>query len=227
MVTQIGPVLDLEFPEGIQRVLTVLKPLAIDLQSILQLDCLAGSEFTFYAFWLVRCFVLPGLMLTAVGVHYAYERRRVDQATALGYFKANAFVVVFLCYPGACNQAFSMFNCRDLDNGISVLIKDYSISCSTSKHGMFRLIAGAYVGIVSFGIPIYMGILMMRRMREYADTSASDRFVARRVADELKIADDAAADAIRDVSTGREYSFLVSAVLNFSIVMDIIVSVIF
>ena len=98
VVTQIGPVLDLEFPDGIQRILNVLKPLAIDLQSILQLDCLAGSDFTFYAFWVVRCFLLPGLMLAAVGLQYVYERRRVDHATALGYFKANAFVVVFLCY---------------------------------------------------------------------------------------------------------------------------------
>jgi hypothetical protein len=48
-------------------------------------------------------------MLAAVGVQYVYERRRVDRATALGYFKANAFVVVFLCYPGVCNQAFSMY----------------------------------------------------------------------------------------------------------------------
>jgi hypothetical protein len=85
-------------PEGIQRILTALKPLAIDLQSILQLDCLAGSDFTFYAFWVIRCFLLPGLMLAAVGVQYVYERRRVDRATALGYFKANAFVVIFLCY---------------------------------------------------------------------------------------------------------------------------------
>ena len=37
-------------------------------------------------------------MLVAVGLQYVYERRRVDHATAMGYFKANAFVVVFLCY---------------------------------------------------------------------------------------------------------------------------------
>ena len=85
-------------PDSIQRILNVRKPLAIDLQSILQLDCLAGSEFTFYAFWLVRCFLLPGLILAIVGLQYVYERWRVDNTTALGYFKANAFVVVFLCY---------------------------------------------------------------------------------------------------------------------------------
>jgi hypothetical protein len=180
VVTQIGPVLDLEFPDGIQRILNALKPLAIDLQSILQLDCLAGSDFTFYAFWVIRCFLLPGLMLAAVGVQYVYERRRVDHATAMGYLKANAFVVIFLCYvsflsvlciphrkvligvllfsrkPGVCNQAFSMFNCRDLDGGLSVLHKDYSISCSTDRHAAFELIAAAYVACVSLGIPLCM-----------------------------------------------------------------------
>ena len=52
---------------------------------------------------------------------------------------------------------------------------------------------------------------MVRRMRDYAGANASERFVARRVADELKLADRVAADAIRDVTTGREYSFLVNA----------------
>ena len=116
-MTQIGPVLDLEFPTGIQQILQFLKPFAIDLQSILQLDCLAGTNFTFYGFWVVRCFVLPGLMLGAVGLQYIYERQRVDKSTAIGYFKANAFVVVFLCYPGACNQAFSMYKPKGLIRG--------------------------------------------------------------------------------------------------------------
>jgi hypothetical protein len=209
VVTQIPPVLDLDFPPGIQQILGHLKPLAVDLQSVVQLDCLAGTQITFYGFWIVRCFVLPALMMGVVGLQYAYERQRVDRSTTLGYFKANTFVVIFLCYPGACNQAFSMFNCRELDGGLSVLHKDYSISCTTDQHYWFALVAAAYVGVVSFGIPIYMVFLMVRRMREYAGASASDRFVARRVADELQVADHVAADAIRDVTTGREYSFLV------------------
>ena len=52
---------------------------------------------------------------------------------------------------------------------------------------------------------------MVRRMRDYAGASASERFVTRCVADELKLADRVAADAMRDVTTGREYSFLVNA----------------
>jgi hypothetical protein len=63
----------------------------------------------------------------------------------------------------------------------------------------------------AFGMPIGLGILMVRRMREYSSKGGTDRFMARRVADELQITDVEAADAIRDVATGREYSFLVNA----------------
>ena len=104
VVTQIGLVLDLEFPTYIQTVLTALKPLMIDLQSILQLDCLSGGLFNFYTMWIVRVLVIPVLLLGIVLLQYGYERRRVGHSVAVGYAKANVFVVVFLCYPGVCNQ---------------------------------------------------------------------------------------------------------------------------
>jgi hypothetical protein len=66
--------------------------------------------------------------------------------------------------------------------------------------------------VFAFGIPIGMSVLMTMRVHEYTGSAeGSERFVARRVADELKITDVEAADAIRDVTTGREYSFLVNA----------------
>ena len=108
VVTQIGPVLDLEFPRYIRSVIEALKPFMIDLQSILQLDCLSKGLLDFYATWVVRVFVIPAVMLGLVGLQYCYERRRAGASAATGIFKANAFVVVFLCYPGVCNQAFSM-----------------------------------------------------------------------------------------------------------------------
>eukprot|EP01051_Picozoa_sp_SAG22_P002087 SAG22_NODE_89_length_21278_cov_16.698758_6_plen_888_part_00 len=211
VVTQIGPVLDLEFPQYIRTVLEALKPFMIDLQSILQLDCLSDGLLDFYAMWLVRVFVIPAAMIGVVGLQYCYERRRVGHPTAIGYAKANVFVVVFLCYPGVCNQAFGMFNCRKVGVELSVLVKDYSIHCSTEKHQVFQVIAGLYIATVAFGIPLRMARLMFKRMQEYGGGNASDRFVARRVADELKLDDAAASDAIRDCSTGREYSFLVNA----------------
>ena len=88
---------------------------------------------------------------------------------------------------------------------------DYGIDCHDPKHAIFKVVAALMIVGFAFGIPIGMGVLMVRRMREYSSKGGQDRFMARRVADELKITDVEAADAIRDVTTGREYSFLVNA----------------
>eukprot|EP01051_Picozoa_sp_SAG22_P000944 SAG22_NODE_31_length_27697_cov_7.384376_15_plen_379_part_00 len=94
VVTQIGPVLDLEFPRYIRAVLEAFKPFMIDLQSILQLDCLSDGLLDFYATWIVRVFVIPALMLGIVGLKCCYDRRQVGHGTVAGMFKANAFVIV-------------------------------------------------------------------------------------------------------------------------------------
>ena len=92
-----------------------------------------------------------------------------------------------------------------------MLLVDYSVDCSSQQHNLFSVISLAMIVVFALGIPVGMGIMMLRRMREYSASSDSDRFVARRAADELKMDDVEAADAIRDVTTGREYSFLVNA----------------
>ena len=104
-----------------------------------------------------------------------------------------------------------MFNCRALDGDHSVLNVDYSVDCSKPEHYVGQIVAGVMIAVFALGIPVAMAVLMLRRMREYSASNDSDRFVARRAADELKMDDVEAEDAIRDVTTGREYSFLVNA----------------
>ena len=211
VVTQIGPVLHFDFPPGIRRVFGFLHPVAVDLQSLLQLDCVLHTSF--YNMWILRVLVIPAALVACVGVRYLYETKySADPSSAEGNFRANIFVVIFLVYPGVCNQAFSMFNCRELDRGARVLLLDYSIECNTATHMSFQAVAVVVVAVFAFGTPVYLIALMIRRMQEYqTGIDSADRFVARRVADELHIDDVAATDAIRDVSTGREYSFLVNA----------------
>eukprot|EP01045_Picozoa_sp_COSAG04_P040830 COSAG04_NODE_12113_length_669_cov_1.745614_2_plen_83_part_01 len=82
-----------------------------------------------------------------------------------------------------------MFNCRSLDGGIQLLRTDFRVDCTSPQHQLFKIIAGAVIVLFAIGIPVYLVVLMARRMREYRVNSDSDRFVARRVADELKIDD--------------------------------------
>eukprot|EP01045_Picozoa_sp_COSAG04_P009171 COSAG04_NODE_525_length_13096_cov_16.943602_2_plen_592_part_00 len=104
-----------------------------------------------------------------------------------------------------------MYNCRNLDGGIELLRTDFRVHCSTQMHFVYQGVAGVLIALFAVGTPVWLVRMMMLRMGEYSASSDSDRFVARRVADELKIDDKQAMEAIRDVSTGREYSFLVNA----------------
>ena len=104
-----------------------------------------------------------------------------------------------------------MYNCRELDGDIELLRTDYRVHCDNSEHHLFQLLAGVLIALFAVGIPLWLVVMMLRRMGEHTVGSDSDRFVARRVADELKIDDKQAMEAIHDVSTGREYSFLVNA----------------
>ena len=64
---------------------------------------------------------------------------------------------------------------------------------------------------MAFGIPLYMVVHMVRHFEKHSRNSDGDRFVARRVADELQLTDEQARDAIRDVAQGGGYPFLVNA----------------
>ena len=88
-------------------------------------DCLSAGLLDFYTKWVIRVFVIPALMLGLVGLQYYFERRRVGHSTAAGYFKANAFVVVFLCYPGVCNQAFGM-----VSGFLAMHVVSHGVACS-------------------------------------------------------------------------------------------------
>jgi hypothetical protein len=209
VVSQIGIVLDIALPPKIQYVFDQLSPLAMNLKTFFQLDCMAAVGF--YEEWCARVFILPLLMIAMVALRYYYERRRNLVDDAGDNFRANLFVIVFLLYPSVSNAAFSMFNCKAFDGSQELLHTDYRISCNTSVHKFYCVIALFVIVGFSIGTPATMVCLMLRRMREYSSENGSERFVARRVADDLKIDDRTAADAIHDVATGREYSFLVNA----------------
>ena len=209
VVTQVGPVLHMTFPAGIQSVITLLHPLAIDVQAFLQLGCLGYS---FYSMWMIRVFVVPLLLVgCAASLHMVKRSRGELTSNAMDDLKSSLFIVCFLVYPGVCNRSFSLFNCRRLTDSMSVLTSDYSIVCESDEHRAFQIVGFFVIVCFAIGVPIGTMVLMFRRMQEYRGQHATDKFIARRVADELKVSDEVALDTMRDIAMGRQYSFLLSS----------------
>ena len=112
-------------------------------------------------------------------------------------------------YPGICHRAFQIFNCRDLGN-FSVLVERYSVECNTHDHFAHQIVSGAVIVLIALG-PTVLVYTVRQRRKEYGSGTPVDALVATRAAEELGVQEIAAADAICDVATGREYSFLINS----------------
>ena len=109
VITQIGLVLGFELPPIIQKVISTLKPLAMSIKGIIQLDCLGAIDF--YQEWIVRVLVIPSVLVAIVSLRYSYEVRRGEATDAAGNLKANVFFIIFVLYPGALLLSVSLLLC--------------------------------------------------------------------------------------------------------------------
>ena len=207
VVTHLGVVMDAEFPPATQTVFNSLAVLRADLESIIQLDCVM-HDVTFWFIWLLRVFVVPGVMCTIVALRFAIAWKRGD-ATAASRAKAETFFILFLIYPGLCNRAFHVWHCRSLGN-FDVLSEDYGVECYTDEHIKYRVLSSVVIVVVAFGTPLLLARTVYRRRKQYASTPV-DVLMAKRAADELLIDEVIVLESIRDVASGREYSFLVNS----------------
>ena len=113
--------LEIEFPPGIQTMFDFLSLLAINLKSILQVECLGNLSFcaSFASFasacsgsahccawlradqeWAVRVFLIPLLLVGVAALRFAYVRHTRPEAAedAAGNFHSHVFGIVFIVY---------------------------------------------------------------------------------------------------------------------------------
>ena len=123
--------LEIEFPQGIQMMFDFLSLLAINIKSILQVECLGDLSFCALfasgAFrlsgssahslpwlradqeWAVRVFVIPLLLVGVAALRFAYVRHTRPEAAedAAGNFHSHVFGIVFIVYRACpCHLLF-------------------------------------------------------------------------------------------------------------------------
>ena len=119
--------LEIEFPPGIQMMFDFLSLLAINLKSILQVECLGNLSFCALrqlAYvcmlaplivvlvcadqeWAVRVFVIPLLLVGVAALRFAYVRHTRPEAAedAAGNFHSHVFGIVFIVYRASADAA--------------------------------------------------------------------------------------------------------------------------
>ena len=117
-------------------------------------------------------------------------------------------LVVFVLYPSVCNQIFGTFNCRKLSANLELMVSNFDISCSTSIHMTFQLLAGIMVALWCVGIPLVAAVVLVWKARGDA---AADLDLAAALTKAWGIEEHEALDAVRSIELGKEWGFLLEA----------------
>eukprot|EP01048_Picozoa_sp_COSAG05_P021791 COSAG05_NODE_4124_length_1662_cov_1.570697_2_plen_186_part_00 len=127
------------------------------------------------------------------------------------------FFIVFFVYPSICSISFSAFNHIKISSHMEVLHDDdrVFVDSANSSDGVAIVIGLSYVVtvIVAFGVPLMVLAYLLRKIGKYASSAESgyDRSAAHHIAEDLSVTENQAAYVIRDVTVGKEFSFLMDA----------------
>jgi hypothetical protein len=107
IAAHMGAVLHFQFPPMLAELFAWFKPLVVNIQGVVALEC-AGLR-GFYQVWTVEVLIIPALAWLCVLMYYFYRRTVVSVAEANMKGLNEAFFVLFLTYPFITNVSDVLF----------------------------------------------------------------------------------------------------------------------
>lgn len=155
IVCQFGAIAGSVYPEEYQNFLDTLVPVNLDIGFILSHSCFMRTSF--YDGLLIATIGPMGILAVLLLTFFVAKRRNtsselVIRAVQHKHLSAVLFVMFFI-YSSVSFTVFLTFVCDTLDDGISYLRADYSLTCDTKKYDAFRAYAVVMVFIYPIGIP--------------------------------------------------------------------------
>ena len=214
VTSQLGDVLDFTYPPLFGSVIDALRPI-MDLWGLL-FRALGPSEcFGIQGFaskWLLRVIGLPLIWTSITACYWCWDKRKNGREVAKVNAKAMGFFGVFFCYPTICIVSFASFLCKQLDETHHVLDADDSIYCEDAHHRRLQGASMVIIALVAIGMPLLFGFILMRSAHVYnKHTRGENASMAKRLAKEMQVEDEVAEYVVRDVTIGRDFSFLMDA----------------
>ena len=139
-------------------------------------NCMVQADYyaQFYASLAIppACVIL-GLCLT--GIHFM--RKRTKSIRFWDLFVMVSQMLWFFTYSMVSQVLLGIFECRDLDRGMSVLSADLSVQCETSKHNSAVKLGYIFALLYIVGIPLQVFAQLYRHRGNLEDQSVKVRFM--------------------------------------------------
>ena len=144
---------------------------------IVSLDCMLLKSGIFYNYttsmfyYKVISFGFLPAVLSLVSamiwiVYYSMKNERERQGINVKQcIIVTSFIIIYFLYPTITNLSFSLFNCIELENGLSYLRRDLTIQCWTASHIRYSVLIGVpiiVVWVVGFPLLVFGKLFMAR-----------------------------------------------------------------
>ncbi|CAM9485036.1 unnamed protein product [Ectocarpus sp. 12 AP-2014] len=168
IITQFGAIAGFVYPEEYQNFLNALTPVNLDIGFILSYSCFVTTDFFDR---LLIATIGPVVVLALLALTFVVGRKRnINSEAAVRAVKSKhlsaALFVMFFIYSSVSFTVFLTFVCDTLDDGISYLRADYSLTCDTPRYGAFRGYAAVMVCVYPIGIPATFAWLLGRNRQD-------------------------------------------------------------
>ena len=154
------------YPEEYESFLSAMALVNFDIGFILSSSCLLATDFYDR---LVLATVAPMvILLVCAGTFVVAKNRNSNSAGPIVKHKHVSVVlfIVFFVYSSVSFTIFQTFVCDSLDDGLSYLRADYSLTCNTERHTAYLLYASVMVCVYPVGIPAFFAFWLVRHRRE-------------------------------------------------------------
>lgn len=154
------------YPDIYESFLAVLNVVNFDLGFLLSVSCIVDINFYGRLFFTT---VGPLVVFGGLAATYAVSRSRnrhspAGMQAAKSKHLSIALFISFVVYSSVSFNIFQTFVCETLDDGVTYLRADYSLTCSTGVHTAMMAYAGLMILVYPVGIPtVYSWWLLSNR----------------------------------------------------------------
>lgn len=168
MSLQFGAIAGNIYPEKYQSFVSILIPINLDIGFMLSASCFVNVDFYDR---LLLATITPLLVLTVMLVTYRVAKKRNESSEyAIRRVRQKhpsaALVVMFVTYSSISLTVFQTFVCDTLDNNVSYLRADYSLTCTTDRHRAFKAYAILMVFVYPIGVPAIFSTWLARNRHD-------------------------------------------------------------
>lgn len=156
------------YPDEYEAFLSNLAFVNVDIGFIFSNACILSLDFYDK---LVIATVGPMVLLLALACTFVIATIRNQNSEIAGLRVKDKhlsiiLVIIFFVYSSVSFTIFQTFVCDRLDDGVSYLRADYSLTCSTKTYTAYRTYASIMVCVYPIGIPAFFGWWLVRNRQE-------------------------------------------------------------